>query len=573
MFPRTDRTGMSEAKATDRSSGRSGLVWAWLAGVLAFCVSVPALFAREMFGDDWTVYYVYWTEGAGSVARLMRDAAHTGYAVPMELFLAIGQNMPDLSARIIGLSCHLVNGVLLYRILSQHSRTRPIAGLATALFLLSPFYAIRLTLNALYDFFFVFYLLSYVLMDSRLRVLRWIAPLSLFFSLSLETLIGLEPLRLLLAWREGEGWKTWLAKLIPFWLAIAVVVVLRLFVLGKSGHYAGQYAAVHDIGAVIAALRTHLEAFPDGLFYAYDHGIGLLGRKVSAALALAVMALSALFGAGTFRLAWLLRSPASRANAVLLFVLGAVIALFGALPYALAGLYGDITRGESRFLFPSQFGVLILLATAIQVIPAARMRAAIAGGAITLFVFSMAHDTKWILYDGLVTGDLQRQVRAALLADPEPKAVLLRIEHNPDLFFRGRCLGAQDMNSAQAILRDESRQRSFVYTQACGDFTDPTIVPANRCPISYLDGYPCPVRREKWLYRAAPGIAPLDQISFVELFSDVISSSVRGDLLKLTDDGQEVPLARAEYQPPCDRVGVRALLWLLALSNRDCAGG
>lgn len=357
---------MNEAKTNDdRSATRSGLAWAWLAGLLAFGVSAPALFAREIFGDDWSVYYVYWTEGAASVARLMRDSAHAGYAVPMGLFLAIGQNMPDVSARVIGVSCHLLNGALLYRILSRYPRTRSIAGLATALFLLSPFYVIRLSLNALYDFFFLFYLLSYALMNSRLRIAKWVAPLSLFFSLSLETLIGLEPLRLLLAWRKGQGWRAWLVQLVPYWLAIAAVAALRLTILGKSGHYVGQYDAAHHIGVVIAALCAHLEAFPRGLFYAYKHGIGLLGSKSAAALALAVMALFALFGARTFRTTWLLRSPASSANAALLFVLGALITFLGALPYALAGLYGDVTRAESRLLFPSQFGVLLLLATAI----------------------------------------------------------------------------------------------------------------------------------------------------------------------------------------------------------------
>jgi hypothetical protein len=562
---------MSEAKTSDdRSATRSGLAWAWLAGLLAFCVSAPALFAREIFADDWTVYYVYWTEGAASVARLMRDAAHTGYTIPMEIFLALGQDMPELAARIIGLSCHLVNGVLLYRTLSRHPRTLPIAGLATALFLLSPFYVIRLTQNALYDFFLAFYLLSYVLMDPRMRVARWIAPLSLFVSLSLETLIGLEPLRLLFASREGQGWKAWLAKLVPFWLAIAAIVGLRLTILGKGGHYIGQYDAAHNIRVIIAALHDHLEAFPYGLYYAYAHGIGLLGRKAAVVLALAVMTLFALLGPSTFRSLWLLRSPQSRANAALIFVLGAAITFLGALPYALAGLHGEVTRGESRFLFPSQFGVLILLATSIQVIPTARMRAAVAGGAITLFALSMAHDTKWMIYDGLVTGDLQRQVRAALIADPEPKVVMLRIEDSSNLFFRGRCLGGSDMNVAHAILRDESKPRSFIYTENCGDFTNPDIVPRNRCPISYLDGNLCPVRREEWLYRAAPGIAPLDQIGFVELFSASISGSLHGDLLKLSN-GQEFPLARAAYHPPCDRAGVRALLWLLAFPKRDCA--
>ena len=55
-----------------------------------------------------------------------------------------------------------------------------------------------------------------------------------------------------------------------------------------------------------------------------------------------------------------------------------------------------------------------------------------------------------------MTSDLQRQTRAALLADPEPKVVELEISSSAMLFFRGRCLAAQDMNSAQTLPRDEA---------------------------------------------------------------------------------------------------------------------
>ncbi|SDS22236.1 hypothetical protein [Bradyrhizobium canariense] len=562
----------------DGTDSRSGLAYVWVAGTLAFLTSVPALFARGLVGDDWTVYYAYWTEGAASVARMMWQVAHGGYAVPMEIFVSLGQATPNVAARIIGLSCHLLSGALLYRALSSSPYTRAIAALTTALFLLSPFYAIRLTLNAVYDFFLVFYLLSYVLMNSRSRVLRWIAPLSLFFSLSLETLMALEPLRLLLAYRAGERWTAWLARLIPFWVAIAVVIVLRLTIMGKSGHYENQYLPVHNIGVVKAALSAHLRAFPRALSYAYEYGFAFLGHRVSAVLVLAVIAGFALLGSRLFRTTWLLKSSA---HTTLLILLGVTVTLLGALPYALVGIYGDVTRAESRLLFPSQFGVLLLLATAIQCVPPSRLRAAIAGGAIAVFALSMAHDSKWLLYDGLVTSDLQRQTRAALLADPGPKLVELKIQTNVPLFFRGRCLGANDMNAAQTILRDDRTPQNFIYTDTCGDFTNPDIVPHGVCPVSYLDSFPCPQRREIWLYRPAPGIAALDDISMVDLMAAVLSRSSTatgglGELVKLTGE-QPSPLARAEYRPPCRRVGVQALLWLLALPVSSCeatsAGG
>jgi hypothetical protein len=560
----------------DRSSARSGVAYLWVAAALAFVASAPALFAREIFGDDWTVYYVYWTQGAASVADMMRQVAHTGYAIPMTLFLTLGQDTPEVAARMAGLGCHLVNGFLLYRILSSSQCTRAIAALTAALFLLSPFYVIRLTQNALYDFFLVFYLLSYMLMNAQARLLRWAAPLSLFLSLSLETLIALEPLRLLLAWRQGERWMPWFARLVPFWLAILAVIVLRLTIMGKSGHYSGQYAAVHDINVVISSFYAHLRAFLRALSFAGEYALALFGRKIGMFLILSAVAAFAWLGAGVFRTKWLPKATASAWTMPLLVLLGAAIAVIGALPYALAGIFGDVTRGESRLLFPSQFGVLLLIATGIQCVPLVRLRSAIAGGTIALFALSMAHDSKWLLYDGLVTTDLMRQARAALLVDPEPKVVELKISPpSYTLFFRNRCLGAADMNAAQMILRDERRERSFIYTDNCGDFTNPDLVPQGRCPVSYVDeGFACPARRETWTYRAAPGIPTPDDIGIVELLSAVRggASSMtggRGELVKLTGD-QPSPLAKAEFKPSCRRPGVRALLWLMGLPATDC---
>jgi len=336
----------------------------------------------------------------------------------------------------------------------------------------------------------------------------------------------------------------------------------------------GQYAAVKDIRVAMDALPQHLYAFRTGLLYAYRWGFQFLGYQISAAVVLASIAGFAVFGSGIFRTSWLLESLASAKNTILLILLGAAITLFGALPYALAGVYGGTTRAESRLLFPSQFGVLLLLAVAIQCFPMRRCRAAISGGAIAVFALSMAHDAKWLLYDGLVTSDLLRQTRAALLADPEPKVVELKISSTSPLFFRGSCLGAQDMNSAQMLLRDDRTPPSYIYTSNCGDFTNPDLVPRGYCPVSYLDHDRCPSRRETWLYRPEPAIPPLDDIGMFTLLSSVISRSSsttggRGELVKLTGDLQS-PLDRAEYRPPCHRTAVQALLWLLALPASSC---
>ncbi|WP_448044172.1 hypothetical protein [Bradyrhizobium liaoningense] len=557
-----------------RQRSRPGIGFVYAALALAAIASAPALLAREVFGDDWTVYYIYWTEGSAGVARVLWESAHAGFAIPMTLFVWLLNDTPDVAARFAGLACHLVNGVLLYSVLSRSALTRMIAALVTALFLLSPFYAIRLTQNAVYDFFLLFYLLSYELSYSKVRALRWAAPFSLLFSLSLETLIALEPLRVVLAWSSSEHWRQKLARLVPFWLAVAAMIVLRLTILGKSGHYAGQYSFANDFTIIGNALYAHLMAFPRGLSYAYSHGFALLGRPVSAVLTLAAITVCALFSSTALWTPWVLNSRSTRNATFVLLMLGAAIALIGALPYALTGIYGDVTRGESRLLFPSQFGVLILMATIVQAIPGLRVRAAVAGGLIAIFAFSLAHDSKWLLYDGLFSSDMLRQVRAALLADPEPKVVKLQVENSHVFSFRSRCLGANDMNVAQMILRDENRERSFVYTDFCGDFTDPHFVVNGNCPVSYLETFPCPPRRETWRYRAAPGLPQPDEIGFVALLTAVLGNSLsategRGELMQLKD-GEPAPLARAEYRPPCNRSGVRASAWLLALPAPAC---
>lgn len=559
---------------TAQSQARLGIGYVWLAMAIAVVASLPALFAREVFGDDWTVYYIYWTQGIAGLARVLWESAHAGFAIPMTLYVVLLQDMPDVAARLAGLGCHLVNGVLLYSILSRSSHTKRIAGFFAALFLLSPFYAIRLTQNAVYDFFLVFYLLSYELSYSRVRVLRWAAPFSLLFALSLETLIALEPLRIVLARSSGDRWTRTFARLAPFWLAVAAMIVLRLTILGKSGHYAGQYNFAPDVAVMRQALANHLMAFPNGLEYAYFQGFAFLGYRLSTLVILAAMVLFVLLSSGASSTRWMLKSHASTRSALIVFLLGGAMALLGAAPYALAGLYGDVTRGETRLLFPSQFGVLIMMAALVQSITVRRERAAAAGGVIALFALSMAHDSKWLLYDGLVTSDMQRQVRAALLADPEPKLVKLQVPNSHVISFRSRCLGANDMNVAQATLRDESRARSFVYTDYCGDFTPPGEVSRGRCSISYLEFFPCPQRLETWRYRAAPGIPPPDEMGLIELLRAVLQDAPsategRGELMQLKD-GTAIPLARAEYRPPCRRPGVRGAAWLLALPSPAC---
>ncbi|KRP90832.1 hypothetical protein AOQ72_34270 [Bradyrhizobium yuanmingense] len=170
----------------------------------------------------------------------------------------------------------------------------------------------------------------------------------------MEVLIALEPLRIVLTWSTSETWKRRLVRLAPFYLVIAAVVILRLTILGKSGHYAGQYGFMYDLSVIRNSLLEHLRAFPEGLSYAASHGTALLGHSVRTALTLVAIAGFALLSSRALWTPWVLEGRGSIRRVLVLLLLGAAIALLGAMPFALTGTYGAMTRGESRLLFASQ---------------------------------------------------------------------------------------------------------------------------------------------------------------------------------------------------------------------------
>lgn len=43
------------------SQARPDIAYVWVPAILRVMASAPALFSREISGDDWIVYYLYWT--------------------------------------------------------------------------------------------------------------------------------------------------------------------------------------------------------------------------------------------------------------------------------------------------------------------------------------------------------------------------------------------------------------------------------------------------------------------------------------------------------------------------------
>ena len=66
----------------DRQVAAPGMQLVWIAGTVAVLASAPALFARGLIADDWTGYYVFWTEGSSGFARWMVEVAHAASMMP-----------------------------------------------------------------------------------------------------------------------------------------------------------------------------------------------------------------------------------------------------------------------------------------------------------------------------------------------------------------------------------------------------------------------------------------------------------------------------------------------------------
>jgi hypothetical protein len=57
---------MKHAGETTRISSKTH-IYLWPGLSLATLASIPALVTRGLYADDWTVYFVSWTEGAPTI--------------------------------------------------------------------------------------------------------------------------------------------------------------------------------------------------------------------------------------------------------------------------------------------------------------------------------------------------------------------------------------------------------------------------------------------------------------------------------------------------------------------------
>jgi hypothetical protein len=448
---------------------------------------IPSLMVTGYFADDWSYVYLAHFERFGSIMHSLWEAGHPLYGPWGEIFLRLGDLGP-LLARLASLALHGLNTYLLFRLLRRPRITRRVAMFAAALFFVSPFCTIRGAFaNSVYDLFISAWLLSVIWMDDRSRWRRAAAPLWMAFSMGLEPMIMLEPLRVLYVWgRRGhpeQVFNSWqvLRRVSVFWAVALLMIALRLTLYRPSGHYAGFHPLKLDPLAVLGLLQQSFGHIYESLFLAFYNTRYLLPYWQ--------MALIALLALGLY-----IRLAPPRIARVELAAIPLGIALFalGALPYALIGEYLWPYRDESRFALVAQIGAVIGLAAVVQALPFKIVRGSVAFLLLMLCAFSVAGDGKWRHLDQELQRDVTRQMLVALRQQPEPIVVRLAIEPGSrHIIYRSRCLGAADFNVPLALVDGNRQPRSYVYELECGDLNPER----GYCTLSYFDQQPCPEGR------------------------------------------------------------------------------
>jgi hypothetical protein len=448
---------------------------------LSLALNLPLATITGAFADDWSWVYLSHFEGPGALMRAIKDAAHPLYGPWYAGFLLLGETGLWLS-RSAAVGLHLLNGYLLFLVLRRPRLTRRVSVLAVALFLVSPFYTVRGSYaHDQYDLFLTAWLLSVVSMQARSAWLRALAPLEMAFSMGLEPMLMLEPLRFLYVRQRKADVRSALKRVWVFWLVGLAVIALRFAIYSPSGHYAGYRPLTLDplslLGLLFDSLRHFAEALEAAAYNAW-HLLPLWQLAIAAALALFVF--------------WLLPAPSRLARYEWKAVpLGVAMVLFAALPYAILGEHLWPYRFESRFAFLPQIGAVIAIAGLVQMLPVVPLRRAVALILFFVSALSVLGDAKWLRLDQALQQDMTAQLEDQIKNRAEPVLVRLTIEPpSYALMYRYRCLGANDLNVPLALLDGNKEPRSFVYETSCGDWRPVMRV----CTVSYLDTRPCPLR-------------------------------------------------------------------------------
>ncbi|MFH0954153.1 MAG: hypothetical protein V1873_07470 [Verrucomicrobiota bacterium] len=440
-----------------------------------------------------------------------RQVVHAGSWPILALLYGAGGAYAGMLARGMAVAGHIVCAVCLYRILRRPLLTRHLSPWAASIYLLSPYYFARGLMElSVFDVFIFLYLLSILLLRQRRRLFHVLAFVAFLISLSVETLVFLEPLRLVFVHRPRQALRRSILRVSPFWTAAGVLLVARVLWLTPSGHYAGYNKISMSIIDLLWNWGRHGWYYVKGAGFMLHNAVRMISLP---GLLLLFAAFAALLLASRSSVTKGVRGNAMHARALLF---GVLLAALGALPYALAGRVPTTQMFESRFAYVSIPGISIAAAAVAAMIPCRFCRALMRGCLLIVLGLSSLFVGKWYMYDWVVQRDLARQLHRALADVTTPS--LYRLKMTPsstNVLFLGRAFSAEDLNVPLNLLRPAEFPLVFVYDD--NYFASPWAFPDGMCTITTNDRYPRPASCIDLEYRLNSNAASVDHMSFADL--------------------------------------------------------
>ncbi len=484
-------------------------------------VYVPFLLIPGMYFDDWAWFWVSKVEGQGRLFEYMLQSGHPGYWPPLALFYEVGGEYAGILARIIAVACHLASAVLLYQILRRPRLTRGISVWASAIYILSPFYYARGTLvHGVYDIFMLFYLLSIWLLSSEKKRASFLAVGAFIISLSLETLMFLEPLRVLFVHQSRKGVRNTIRKCMPFWAISAAFILAKLIWLKPYGPYTDTNKISFSISPLWKYLVANGRYYLDGISY-----------TLNSALKLAFWPGIIALGVLGFFLVWRASAAnnpksASRWEEFVLtpqrLLFGVLLSILGAFPYMLIGRVPYWWDFHSRLAYVSIPGISILVATLVMAIPHRLIRTKVFLASLIILALSSLQITKWYIYDSLVQRDLIKQLVRIIPTDlVHPPMFHLRT--TPKLkwvMVLNRTMRPYDLNVPVNLLRNSIESPVFIYPDSMAGLFNSRI-----CTITSNDLYPCPDSTARLEYDLDTDNSSVDRMSYWKLLKSLFVNS------------------------------------------------
>jgi hypothetical protein len=533
--------------------------------IICSLVYLPLLLIRTLYWDDWSWLWVWWVESPGMLFEYMRQVSHPGYWFPMAFFYGVGGEYAGILARTVAVVSHVAASILLCQILQRPTLTRSISIWTATIYLLSPFYYARgFLVQSVYDIFALFYLLSIWLLRSERKMASALALGTFIVSLSLETLIFLEPLRFLFVHQPGKGIRATVWRCIPFWLSAAAFIIVKQIWLRPYGNYAGYNEINFAVSSFFESLALYGDYCIAGASFTIDAALHLVPWPVLVGLGIpGLLALWFLERAGRLKS----MESVGFGLTVCRILFGALLAVLGIMPYALAAREPTITQGESRLVYVSIAGVSIVLAALIAAIPQRLLRVYVFGALLTILGLSSLYVTKWYIYDALIQRDLIPQLYRAAVAAPSslPVFELRMVPRSTQVLAMNRKMSAEDLIVPLNLLRDLNAPLIFVYDESW--WSDVSKLPPDTCTITTNDRYPCSGRRMRVEYRLNPDTASVDRMSYWTLLQYLLRNADEVPSLGvLNASGEHDSSARTAVVAP-QTPGGRVVAGILQLSG------